>query len=118
MSILCRHVSITVETSRQLSLRTVYLKVIGELLDECFRENAHLNSLCVHFVIFLCFRPIESCVSLFADKQIREVDFFKLEIDWLDKFGCDEGCSLGSCATTLVLSSMIAKLQKGTHQVP
>ena len=111
MSILCRHVSITVETSRQLSLRTVYFKVIEELRERYFQKNTHLDTFCLHFIILLCLRPVESCIPLFADKQVREVDFFKLEIDRLDKLGCDEGCSLGSCVTSLELSRTIVRLQ-------
>jgi len=101
----------TVETSRQLSLRTVYAKIVGNLLDECFQENTHLNTLGVHFVMLLRLRPVESCIPLFAYEQVREVDFFELEIDRLNELGRDEGCSLGSCATNLVLSKMIARLQ-------
>lgn len=51
--------------------------------------------------MFLCLRPVESCIPLFADEQVGEVDFFKLEIDRLDELGRDEGCGLGSCVTSL-----------------
>jgi hypothetical protein len=60
--------------------------------------------------MFVCLRPVESCIPLFADEQVREVDFFKLEIDWLDELSRDEGCGLGSCVTSLVLSRMIAEI--------
>lgn len=108
----------TVETSRQLSLRTVYLNVIGELLDRRFRRNTYLNTFCIHFVILLCLRPVESRVPLFADKQVREVDFLELKVNRLDELGSDEGCSLGSCATRPVLSRIIARSNKETHRVP
>lgn len=62
-----------VETSRQLSRRTVCYELV--------HSNAHLDSLGVHFVVFVGLCPIQTRVPFLANKQVREVDFLKLQFD-------------------------------------
>jgi hypothetical protein len=55
---------------------------------------AHFYAFCVHLVIMCRLCPVKASVAFLADKKVREIHFFKLELDWLDKFGSDQFCGL------------------------
>jgi hypothetical protein len=59
--------------------------------------TTHLDSLGVHLVPLVRLGPVQSRVPLLADEQVGEVDLLKLELDRLDKLGCDKFGSFGSC---------------------
>ena len=67
----------TVETSRQLSRRTVW---VGRLRSQSNSTNdySHLDTLRVHLVVLFRFRPEETGVTLLVDQQVREVDLLEL----------------------------------------
>lgn len=83
----------TVETRRQLSLRTVCANLqimIGIKL--CFRT--HLNTFGIHLIIFFWLGPVKARVSFLANQQIWEVNFLELQFDWFNEFHSHEIGSL------------------------
>ena len=74
----------TVETSLQLSRRTVWNWAMSNVRRK--NHRAHLNSLRVHLVILFGPCPIQPSVPLFIDEKVWEVDFFELEFDGFYKF--------------------------------
>lgn len=108
ISILWRHVSMTVCTSRQLSRRTVCSREArGEvasvsIVDRGARatrtgaRRTHLDALGVHLVVLVGPRPVQAGVALLVDEQVRKVDLLELELDGLDELGRDEIGRLGA----------------------
>ncbi len=94
MSNFCKQVSITVETSRQLSRRTVYRSEFAKYIGR--RSVTHLNALSVHFIVLFGFRPIQPGIAFLADEQIRPIDLLEFQFDRGDKPSGDEGGSLST----------------------
>ena len=94
MSNFCKQVSITVETSRQLSRRTVYRNEFAKYIRR--RSVTHLNPLRIHFIILFGFRPIQPGISFLVDEQIRPIDLLEFQFDRGDEPSCDKGGSLST----------------------
>ena len=94
MSNFCKQVSITVETSRQLSRRTVYRSEFAEYIRQ--RSVTHLNALRIHFIVLFRLRPIQPGITLLADEQIRPIDLLEFQFDRLGKPSSDKGGSLST----------------------
>lgn len=92
-SILWRQVEITVETSLQLSRRTVWKNVRFSYIYDW--EDTNLDTLRIHLVVLLGLGPIQSRVSLLVDQQVRKIDLLELEFDRFDEL-C--GNKVGSLA--------------------
>jgi hypothetical protein len=60
--------------------------------------GTHFYAFCVHLIVMRRLCPVETGVTLLADKQIREIYFFKLELNRLDELGGDQFRGLGAWA--------------------
>lgn len=87
----------TVETSRQLSRRTVcrYIALIRNTID--IEQATDLDTLRIHLIILLWIGPVKAGVSLLADKQIREIHLFKFQFYRLDELRRHEVSGFASC---------------------
>lgn len=115
ISILLRHVSMTVDTRRQLSRRTVWKEwewVKGGTEQLMF----YLDTLGVHLIMPLWPGPIEARVTLFTDKEIWIINLLKLELDRFDEFCCDEVRSLAAWLTSIKQTH--SRSGPGTHRGP
>ena len=53
----------------------------------------NLNTFCVHLIVFVWPGPVQTGVTLLADEEVWEVDFFELELDGFDELSSDKlGC--------------------------
>ena len=96
----------TVETSLQLSLRTVYLMISRENL--AVQQTSHLNTLGIHLVILFHFGPVQTGIPFLADEQIRPVDLFEFKSDRFDEFCSNKFSGFTSCKASI---KMIAYIQ-------
>lgn len=59
--------------------------------------SAHLDTLGVHFVVFIGLCPIQSSVTLLADEEVGEVHLFEFQFDGLLELGGHQFSCLCTC---------------------
>jgi len=94
MSNFCKQVSITVETSRQLSRRTVYRIEFAEYIRR--RSVTHLDALSIHFIVLFRTRPIQPGIAFLVNEQIRPIGLLEFQFDRGDELSGDERGSLST----------------------
>src|SRR5579862_2493391 len=63
---------------------------LNHILHKSAIISAHrLNALGVHLIVFLSSSPVQASVSLLVDKEIREVHFLELQLNWIDELRRD-----------------------------
>lgn len=98
MSILCRHSFTRFFTNKQLSLRTVSIPVKKKggqgrnqrickktktKTERSTNRGTPTDTFSVHFVKLVRICPQQTSIPLLANQEIRIVNLFKLQFDWL-----------------------------------